>query len=209
MKRLFYILLGVLLVLIILIYWALSSTSKTFQTCKIVNSEYVESIDFKEHDSVLVAASSLYEANDLKTFMQGNQYREVWSTPVMVPIVFLDTLFGGMTIVKEGGGKQTHSLRLKSEEGIEYSLRSINKDPKPLIPEFAKTLGLENIVVDGISAQHPYAALVVAQLSDHVDIINTHPKLVFVPKQKRLSQYNERYGNRLFFLEYETEGDVN
>lgn len=209
MKRLFYILLGALIAFLILVYWSVSSTSKTFQTCKILNSESVENIDFKRHDSVLVAASTLYKANDLKTFMQGNQYRDVWSTPVRVPIVFLDTLFEGMTIIKEGGGKQTHSLRLRAKNGIEFTLRSINKDPKPLIPEFAKTLGLENIVVDGISAQHPYAALVVAELSNHVDIINTHPKLVFIPKQNTLKQYNETYGNRLYFLEYETEGEVN
>ncbi|WP_040249421.1 hypothetical protein [Psychroserpens mesophilus] len=209
MKRLYYILFGVFLVFIVLIYWSVSSTSKTFQTCNIANSVAIDSIDFKAHDSVLIAASTLYAADEVKALMQGNQYREVWSTPVMVPIVFLDTLYGGMTIVKEGGGKQTHSLRLKSKKGIEYTLRSVNKDPEPLIPEFAKTLGLENIVVDGISAQHPYAALVVAQLSDHANIINTNPKLVFVPKQKQLQKYNEAYGNRLYLLEFETEGDIN
>ncbi|WP_435412684.1 hypothetical protein [Psychroserpens mesophilus] len=209
MKRLYYILFGVFLVFIVLIYWSVSSTSKTFQTCNIANSVAIDSIDFKAHDSVLIAASTLYAADEVKALMQGNQYREVWSTPVMVPIVFLDTLYGGMTIVKEGGGKQTHSLRLKSKKGIEYTLRSVNKDPEPLIPEFAKTLGLENIVVDGISAQHPYAALVVAQLSDHANIIHTNPKLVFVPKQKQLQKYNEAYGNRLYLLEFETEGDIN
>ena len=209
MKRLYYILFGVFLVFIVFIYWSVSSTSKTFQTCNIANSVAIDSIDFKAHDSVLIAASTLYAADEVKALMQGNQYREVWSTPVMVPIVFLDTLYGGMTIVKEGGGKQTHSLRLKSKKGIEYTLRSVNKDPEPLIPEFAKTLGLENIVVDGISAQHPYAALVVAQLSDHANIINTNPKLVFVPKQKQLQKYNEAYGNRLYLLEFETEGDIN
>ena len=209
MKRLYYLLFGILLALIIFIYWSVSSTSKTFQPCVILNIKSVDSINFKAHDSVLVAASTLYTADDIKIMIQGSQYRDVWSTPVMVPIVFLDTLYGGMTIVKEGGGKQTHSLRLKSENGTEYSLRSVNKDPKPLIPKFAKTLGLENIVVDGISAQHPYAALVVSKLSDSAGIINTNPKLVFVPKQDRLESYNETYGNRLYLLEYETEGDVN
>ncbi|MBR9915128.1 MAG: hypothetical protein GYB32_09940, partial [Algicola sp.] len=159
--------------------------------------------------SVLVAASTLYNADDIKLVVQGEQYRDAWSTPVNVPILFLDTLFGGVTIVKEGGGKQTHSLKLQSKNGIIYTLRSINKDPEPLVPEFAKTLGLENIIVDGISAQHPYAAILVAELAEAADVLHTHPKAVFVPKQKALNSYNEKYGNRLFLLEYETEGDVN
>ncbi|WP_431134500.1 hypothetical protein [Psychroserpens mesophilus] len=209
MKRIYYILLSALCVIIILVYWSVSSTSKTFQRCEILDFKSIDAINFKNHDSVLVAASVLYEADDIKILIQGSQYRDVWSTPVMVPVVFLDTLFGGMNIVKEGGGKQTHSLRLKAKNGIEYTLRSVNKDPKPLIPDVAKTLGLENIVVDGISAQHPYAALVVAKLSDEAQIIHTNPKLVFIPKQKVLHHYNKNYGNRLYLLEYETESDVN
>jgi hypothetical protein len=209
MKKILYIIIILFLALIAIVYWSVSSTSKTFQRCEILNFESLKDINFKNHDSVLVAASSLYEADNIKILIQGSQYREAWSTPVRVPIVFLDTLSGGMTIEKEGGGKQTHSLRLKAKNGIEYTLRSVNKNPSALIPNFAKTLGLENIVVDGISAQHPYAALVVAKLSDHARLIHTKPKLVFVPKQDRLKTYNDNYGNRLYLLEYETEGDVN
>ena len=141
--------------------------------------------------------------------MQGEQYRKAWSTPVKVPVMYLDTLFGGVTIEKEGGGKQTHSLKLKTKNDIELTLRSVNKDPEALIPEFAKTLGLENIVVDGISAQHPYAAILVAKLAEHAKVHHTKPKLVFVPKQKTLDNYNDKYGNRLFLLEYETESKTN
>ncbi|MGS2726002.1 hypothetical protein ACU8DI_05295 [Psychroserpens sp. BH13MA-6] len=209
MKKALLIFVGILVIAIGLLYWSLSSTSKSFQRCVILNHDDVNTIDFRSHDSVLVAASTLYNADDIKLVVQGEQYRDAWSTPVNVPILFLDTLFGGVTILKEGGGKQTHSLKLQSKNGIIYTLRSINKDPEPLVPEFAKTLGLENIIVDGISAQHPYAAILVAELAEAADVIHTHPKAVFVPKQKALNSYNEKYGNRLFLLEYETEGDVN
>ena len=111
-------------------------------------------------------------------------------------------------IVDEGGGHQTHSLKLVANDGTLVTLRSVTKDPSPLIPKFAETLGIENIVVDGISAQHPYAALVVAQLSNKANILNTRPRLVFLPKQQKLKGYNEKFGNRLFLLEYETEGNA-
>lgn len=192
-----------------LVYLSVSETDATFKTAEVLNIQDVENTDFKKYDSVLVAASTLYQASDLKELIQGENYREAWSVPVKVPVVFLDTLMGGMEIVQEGGGTQTQSLRLRSPNGVLYSLRSINKDPALQVPEFARTLGLENIVIDGISASHPYAALLVASLADAAGVLHTNPKPVFVPKQDFLGEYNENFGNRLFLLEYETESKVN
>ncbi|WP_424000590.1 hypothetical protein [Maribacter sp. IgM3_T14_3] len=192
----------------VLTYWSLSSTSKTFDTCEILEFSNVDEMDFKKYDSVLVAASTLYKANAIKSVMQGEQYRKAWATPVKVPILYLDNLEENVKILEEGGGQQTHSLKLKREDGTLMTLRSVSKDPSPLVPKVAENMGIENIIVDGISAQHPYAAIVVAKLSEYARIFNTKPKLVFVPKQERLSDYNEKFGNRLFLLEYETEGNA-
>ena len=209
MKKILAFVAILFIIFIALVYWSVSSTDKDFETCEIKNYEDLEKVNFREHDSVLVAPSSLYEGNILKDFMQGKNYRQAWSTPVKVPIAFLDTLKGGMEIKKEGGGKQTHSLKLKSKGGIIYSLRSVTKDPEKLIPEVAEDLGLENIIVDGISAQHPFGAILAARLSDIAGVLHTHPTMYFIPKQEALGPYNEKYGNRLFLLEYETESEKN
>ncbi|MGY5850175.1 hypothetical protein [Salegentibacter sp. F14] len=210
MKKTLWILLLVLLVLISLVYISVSSSDKEFDTVNIKEFNDLEHIDFSKHDSVVVAASSLYEGNILKSFIQGENYRQAWSAPVKVPVVFLDTLFGGMKIVKEGGGSQTHSLRLEGPDGVLYSLRSVNKDPASHVPDFARSLGLENIVIDAISASHPYGAILSASLSEAAGVLHTHPWLVFVPRQDFLGEaYNQQYGNRLFLLEYETEGKKN
>ncbi|WP_281541391.1 hypothetical protein [Maribacter aestuarii] len=199
----------VIALFLVLVYAAVSTTDKEFATCVLSDKSEMDNVDFKEYDSVLVAASTLYEGNFLKEIMQGEQYRDAWSTPIKVPIVFLDTLFGGMEILKEGGGKQTHSLKLKSKKGHIYSLRSINKDPAPLIPDLARTLGLENIIVDGVSAQHPYAAIVVARLAEKANVLHTDPKIVFIPEQPSLKNFNNKFGNRLYLLEHETDGGAN
>lgn len=210
MKKIFWIFLLILILLISLIYISVSSTDKEFGTVSIKDFEDLESIDFSNNDTVKIAASSLYEGNVLKGIIQGENYREAWSAPVKVPVVFLDTLFGGMKIVKEGGGSQTHSLRLEGPDGVLYSLRSVNKDPASHVPEFTRSLGLENIVIDAISASHPYGAILAASLSEMAGVLHTHPWLVFIPKQEFLGKdYNEKYGNRLFLLEYETEGKKN
>ncbi len=208
-KKLFILIIIGLIIFIGLTYWSTSSTDKTFKKSELINFDNVDAVDFSTIDTVLVAASALYKADDIKLLFQGEQYRKAWATPIKAPVLFLDSLFGGVKITKEGGGKQTHSLKLKTKNNTELTLRSINKDPEQLIPELAKTLGLENIIVDGISAQHPYGVILAAQLANKADIINTKPKVVFVPKQRQLGQYNDKYGNRLFLLEYETEGETN
>ncbi len=206
MKKFLWFLLVLLIIFLGLVYISLWGTNKTFETATIVN---IEAKDLRDQDSVLVITSTLYDANPLKRFMQGNNYREAWKAKLKIPVVYLDTLLGGMKIIKEGGGSQTHSLRLQNSQGILYSLRSVNKDPSSHIPELADFLGLENIVIDGISAQHPYGAIAAAALAEVAQVQHTHPKVVFVPKQKFLAGYNDKYGNRLFLLEYETEGNIN
>ncbi|MDX1427701.1 MAG: hypothetical protein R3206_07735, partial [Salegentibacter mishustinae] len=193
MKKLLWLVFILLIGFIGLVYFSVSSTDKEFETVTIQEVDDLESIDFRRHDSVEVAASSLYKANELKDIMQGENYREAWTTPVKVPVLFLDSLYGGVEVVKEGGGTQTHSLRLKDKNGFLYSLRSVNKDPSTHVPEFARSLGLENIVIDAISASHPYGAILAASLSEKAEVLHTHPKVVFVPKQEFLGKpYNEK-----------------
>lgn len=209
MKKVLAFIAIIIVIFLLLTYWSVSSTSKEFKTGTIVNLDDLEKTDFRQHDSLWIAASTLYKGDILKEIMQGENYREAWSTPVKVPVVYLDTLAGGLKVIKEGGGKQTHSLKLKNEDNILYTLRSVTKDPQKLIPEIAETLGLENIIVDGISAQHPYGAILAAELAETAGVFHTHPQLVFVPKQKRLEGYNKKYGNRLYLLEFETESEKN
>ncbi|SRX54855.1 hypothetical protein [Aequorivita sp. CIP111184] len=209
MKKIIAIFLSIIIIVLIIIYFSIWSTPAKVASQIIVNTENINTLNFKEQDSVTIAVTTMYEGNMLKNMVQGEQYRDEWAIPVKVPVVFLDTLNGGLTIIKKGGGHQTQSLRLKNPKGIYYTLRSVAKNPEPLIPEFAKTLGIENIIIDGISAQHPYGAIVVAKLAESISILHTHPSLVFVPKQERLGKYNTKYGNKLYWLEYETEGPTN
>jgi hypothetical protein len=189
---------------IIAVYVSLFTVNKSPQFSKPVNVD-LNQTNLLDLDSITVIASTQYQANSFKKFMQGTHYRKAWETPIKVPVLNLNSFKNGLTPFKKGGGKQTKSLKLSSKDSFIYSLRSVNKFPQPLIPDLAKKLGLSNIVVDGISAQHPYAALVVSRLSNQIGILNTQPLLYFLPKQKDLGAYNGEFGNKLYLLEYETE----
>ncbi|PHN05500.1 hypothetical protein [Flavilitoribacter nigricans] len=190
-------------------YLSVSGTKATVSQCVIPEAEDLSAIDFKSHDSVLVAASHLYQGNPFKNVMQGDHYRQAWSQPIKVPVLWLDDPAIDLDVVDVGGGTQTRSLKVEDPEGTLYTLRSVNKDPSKYVPEFLRQLGLENIVIDGISAQHPYGAIVAAALAEDAGVLHTHPRVVFVPQQDRLDTLNTAYGNRLFLLEYETEGERN
>jgi len=82
-----------------------------------------------------VAAGEQYERRKLHTWLWGQNRRAEWSTPIRVPVLYLDTAFGGLIPYKAGGGNETRSLRLKNVEGKEYTLRSVNKARTKVLPE--------------------------------------------------------------------------
>src|SRR5690606_16034258 len=140
MKKILWLL--VILLLLFVGFTYISAYQEDYENTIIENIKNIENTNFSQYDSVSAAVTTRYEGNFIKRTMQGENYREAWSTPITVPVVFLDTLLGGMTIIKEGGGTQTQSLKVESSSGILYSLRGINKDPSSHVPEIAKTLGL-------------------------------------------------------------------
>src|ERR1700694_5258237 len=71
-------------------------------------------------DSVVIAAGARYRAGALRRWLMGHGYRDVWNTPVRVPLLNLRTFAGGLRPLKVGGGLQTKSLRFAAPDGVEY-----------------------------------------------------------------------------------------
>ena len=60
------------------------------------------------------------EETDVTGFFEsvwGDHYRDVYSTRIKAKVATLDTLYGGLDVVRKGGGHQTRSLRLKIIKG--------------------------------------------------------------------------------------------
>src|SRR5579864_4258178 len=68
-------------------------------------------------------------------FFFGENYRKEWSAETKLPVIHLSSFRGGLVVIKEGGGTQTHSLRLKDKSGMEWVLRSVEKYPDAILPE--------------------------------------------------------------------------
>ena len=78
-------------------------------------------------ESVTVVAGQHYEAGRFHRWLLGANYRDLWTTPIRVPVFDWHTFAGGLHPTKEGGGNQTKSLRFETAEGDEYVFRLVDK----------------------------------------------------------------------------------
>jgi hypothetical protein len=157
--------------------------------------------------TVTVAAGPEYNKGRFYQKLWGRNHRVEWTTPVRVPVLKLDTAFGGLIVYEAGGGNESRSLKLRTNSGKEYALRSINKSREEVLPDNLKGTIAEDIVTDGISMSHPYGAFAIGYMMEAAGIYHTWPKLFYVPQQKALDTFNKKYGNRLYMLEQKAEGD--
>lgn len=144
-------------------------------------------------------------------FLWGNRYRKYFGKSVTAPVAQLDTLYGGLKVIKEGGGHQSYSIRLEDENGKEYSMRSLRKNAlkflKFKIPGVAYTeedyddTFTEEVLTDFFTTAHPYMQLVINPLAKSVNVNHSSPSLFYIPRQERLGELNEQFGDELYFIE--------
>jgi len=148
-----------------------------------------------------VIAGQEYKSSKWYEWLWGEDYRPEWTTPVTIPVLNMDSAFGGLTPIKEGGGRQTKSLRLKDSAGRQFVLRTVNKTYTGALPELYQGTIIEHLANDQIATNHPYAALAVPQMAEAAKIYHTNPKYYVVPYSERLGEYNEIFANTLCLLE--------
>ena len=79
-------------------------------------------------DSATVVSGEQYAAGGLFMTFMGRGYRNLWTTPIKVPVADLATWGGGgLTPFDVGGGLTTKTLHLRGADGRRYVLRSVDK----------------------------------------------------------------------------------
>jgi len=82
---------------------------------------------FPKYVEASVYEEEAVEKTDFFKSFWGQHYRHVYGTKVKARTAVLDTLYGGLEIVRPGGGNQTRSLRVVTKDGKEYNLRALKK----------------------------------------------------------------------------------
>tara|TARA_R110002051_G_scaffold314666_1_gene391983 strand:+ start:37160 stop:40708 length:3549 start_codon:yes stop_codon:yes gene_type:complete len=172
--------------------------------------------DYRELDLPEYVFKSIYEPEELKRSivfkgLWGEHYRNDYLKKIKIKTAILDTLFGGLKPIRQGGGHQTNSIRLISANGKEFVMRSAKKSALRFIQYFLykshyldssveNTYAVE-LVQDYWTTANPFGSLTVADLSEAIGIYHSNPHLFYVPKQRALGIYNDAYGDKMYFIE--------
>lgn len=150
---------------------------------------------------VLTAPGPEYEAGWFHKLLFGSHWRDLWTTPVEVEILDLNKFAGGLTPFEQGGGSQTKSLKFKTKDGFRWKFRSINKDPKKILPEELQESLAGDVLQDQISSSNPMAPLIVVPLLKAVDVLQVEPKLVMMPDDEKLGEFRSEFAGLLGMIE--------
>ncbi len=183
-----------------------------FRTQMYAPSEGFESTRFVEYPSVsitdtLIAADENKKASKWKRFWMGDQYRDLWTTPVTMRVLDFESELGGLEALKRGGGMSSNSLRIQGPQNKQYVLRSVNKVFTRGLPEQFKNLQIINILRDQNSAYHPYSSWIVSRLAQAAEVYHTDPDFVFLKRQKALKGFNPYFPESIYLFEQRPDGD--
>ena len=150
---------------------------------------------------ITVASGNYYKKNSLHEIIYGEHYRDLWALPVEMKVFNISEEKGGFKILKRGGNMQTLSLRLETEDGKKYVLRTIDKDQSKALPPKLKNKVLVYIIKDQTAALNPYGALIIPYLANAAGILHTNPELYFIPYDTKLGEHADLFEGRVAILE--------
>lgn len=177
---------------------------------EVVTNEVSESFEKKSYKDMyaVVVPDSQFVSGKFKRFWLGDLNRDLWTTPIKVPYLDLHYERGGLTPIKKGGGMQTLSLRMEGHDGKQYSLRGIKKNSTFLTTRSMRGTIVQDAIYDGMAGSHPYASVVIPQLSDAAGVYHSNPTLVYVPDDPGLGEYREEFGGMFCLFEERPNGDM-
>lgn len=202
-------------------FYAFNQTEKPIFQSQIFSAQqakvFKKSENFPKTIKTSVYTKEETQKSDFFKSVWGNHYRDLYGQEITAKVALLDTLFGGLKPIRQGGGHQTRSLKLVAKNGDEYTMRAIKKSAvqlfqtvafkdKYVIEEFKNTPA-ERLVLDFYTASHPYAALAVTDLAAAAGVLHTNPMLFYVPKQAGLGNFNDTFGDELYLVEKKIKED--
>ncbi len=177
---------------------------------------------FPKYKEASIYDSAMTKKSKFYNFLWGKHYREYYLKKINVKNLDLDTLLGGVKADRAGGGHQTKSLRLETKSGNEYVIRALKKSGvrflqsvafknQYVIDDFSGSYA-DQFLLDFYTTSHPYTPLVIGEMADKLGIRHTTPELFYIPKQPGLANFNDNFGDELYYLEdrpMETEENPN
>ncbi len=140
-----------------------------------------------------VVVGKEYGAGGAYRWLWGSDYRRLWTEPIQVEVLDLQTFAGGLTPVMRVGGQETKGLAMRGADGRDYTFRGIDKDPTSILPEELRDTWARDLVQDQIAANHPGSFFIVDELMRAADIPTTDQRIVVMPDDPRLGEFRKDF----------------
>jgi hypothetical protein len=163
-------------------------------------------LDSSSKDTVIVTPGARYDAGALKRAILGTGWRDLWTTPVAVPVLDIETYAGGLELAKRGGGAQSLVLHFKEKDGWrEYRFRSVDKYPlQSMAPELKGTF-VGRVFQDRVSTLFPAAPIIVHPLLEAVGVLHVPADLFVMGDTPLLEQERDTVAGMLGTFELKGE----
>jgi hypothetical protein len=142
-------------------------------------------------------AGAEYDRSFLGRQALGNNYRDLWKTPIQVPMLDLRHYAGGLRPVRTVGGGQTLGLALEGADGRSYTFRPIDKDARRHLDEESQGGLAGEIFKDQTSAAHPASSIIVTPLASAAGVLHTTPHLAVMPDSPALGEFRTTFAGVL------------
>jgi hypothetical protein len=153
-----------------------------------------------------VVPGPTYDSPPLSLSILGSGWREIWGTPVTVPLLDLGSYAGGLEIDKRGGGFQTITLHMTEQDGWrEYRFRSVDKFPMQRLPHSVQGTTVGHIIQDQTASLFPAAPLLVPPFVAAVGGLHVVPQLYLMPDDPRLGEHRTTFAGMLGTFELKGE----
>lgn len=172
------------------------------------NESYPKIFEATKETSVF--GKSVIERGPFYKFLWGNHYKKYYQQQILVQTATLDTLYGGLKPIGLDTENTTGSLYFSSKKGKQYVMVPLQKDAasffnslvykNQLTKDKRKNELTESFLMDYFTAIHPFMPLVLPDLSKAIGVQAMQPELLYIPKHKVLENYNENFGDALYYL---------
>jgi hypothetical protein len=145
-----------------------------------------------------VTAGPHYQAGGLKRTLLGSNWRDLWTTPVTVPVLQPARFAGGLEFDKRGGNRQSITVHWKAEQGPKkYIFRSVDKFSLPhMAPEIRGSL-VGSIIQDQTSTFFPGASILVHPLLQSISALSVESDLYVMEDSPRLGAIRDTVAGML------------
>ncbi len=170
-------------------------------------SPFVDQSFPKTIDTTILSEKELQNRKFKTLWAQENA--KVFGKKMTFPVANLDSLYGGLKPVSRNYSSKAREFRLKDSLDRVYSMKKIKSDTVESLSDLVnrqnpldgQVLENSNTPDDLYTSSNPFTRLAIPELSKAINLPYSKPKFYYVPKQRKLGELNDIFGDEVLVLE--------